>query len=43
MWERGLKKGIKWELGLARLERGNGVLTRREISTKVRVAPSPYM
>lgn len=42
MWERDLKKGVNWELGLARLERDNSVLTRREISTKVRVEPSPY-
>lgn len=36
-----LKKGIKWELGLADLERGNSVLVRREKSTKVRLYPSP--
>lgn len=37
-----MKKGIQWEWGLAGLERGNSVLTRRELSTKVRVDPSPY-
>lgn len=40
-WEGGLGTSVKSELGLAGLERGHGVLQRRERSDKVRFYQAP--